>query len=95
MSVSSEEDLADAMTCGSAGEAGSTFAEKGGLVMNILLGHEGAVHGFEHGPGEGPGGLGGERLSEVQEGCPGPELSLSSSAVWWAWVDGAVSGSGR
>lgn len=47
--------LADSMARGAAGEAGSTFPGKGGLAMNILLGPEAAVHGFEHGPGEGSG----------------------------------------
>jgi hypothetical protein len=36
VTVFSEESLADSMACGTAGEAGSTFAGKSGLGMNYL-----------------------------------------------------------
>jgi hypothetical protein len=52
VSASSEEGLADSVTCGGASETGPTFAGKGGLLMNVLLGREVTVHGFEHGPGK-------------------------------------------
>lgn len=43
------------MARGAARQGGSTFVEKSGLVMNVLLGCGVAVHGFEHGRGEGSG----------------------------------------
>jgi hypothetical protein len=74
VSASSEEGLADSMTLGAASETGPTFAGKGGLLMNVLLDREVAVHGFEHGPGEGSG-LGWRAFSRGARGMSGTGAS--------------------
>jgi hypothetical protein len=51
VSASSEEGLSDSMARRAVGEAGFRFPGKDGFAINVLLGREVAMHGFEDGTG--------------------------------------------